>query len=1074
MCGIFGVITKNNTEGSKMQEIAISRRIKILEHLKLRGPNSSSMFGDTKCYLLCCQLNVCDSDEKFSLKESTEQTSETIFTSGDVVLAYDGQISNNIELRKHLIAEGKHFITYSDSELIVKCYEFYGSEFVERLTGQFAFCLYDTKRKEVYLYRDRFGIKPLYYYESNDYIIFSSSINAIRECFDIKPTILQSSIVTYLSFGNVLGEKTFYENIKKLEPGHYILIHKHIATIFNYWDLNQSNVNAYPDIYESMSHLETKLMSAFVRNTPQSEKINIFLSGGLDSSTIVYYVKKLIETGIIHTKEIHTYSIGFDSENEFAYASLVAEKFQTYHENIITNTDEYIESMIDLISFKGAPLNTPNEPLTYIMSKKITSTDAGNIVLSGEGVDELLHGYGQLFISHYNYLNDTSIPFYKYFVDKYSHAHHYLPHEYKQKLFKSSVIPLVDNSDENNSKLFDECFAKCDDLHYQDKIGYAMIKLHLPCLLDVLDNASMFASIESRVPFLDHDFVEYCFNRVYREHKIMMLKDIKLTDLMDKKPEDISEKFDSPKYILKQLMNTKLPLDVISRKRSNFNVPINLILSEKYEIITQILTEGSIHHLGLFELEELKQRFESQSCDATVVSRDQYDVFALWLLLNLEIFTQLFVDMKQISDVKTFFHVDPLFKYEKDKLLERIILPYDVQLQRYIKFYIVKTLFEKFNIEYFAYDSTMLGCVRHRGFIPWDDSINIMIMEEQCAKITGDFLMELLYAGFQIKKSSSGYQIFDFLDTSCDFLVNIYTAQFMDTENTYINFSSQQLIDDLPNRQIAVQDLYPLVQYQFGFYNIYGIKDPIKYFEQCGFGNYMHCAIIKQLHNRENNDVLQAFLSKYSMSSLIIRDISLITHVDKVIYTDDWKHFFNRTKNFIPNDFNPTNYKLLNGALSNLDTMELYVHYIMHGRFDKLLYNIDTVLPPDFDVKGYRCLNPDIANLSDHMLRVHYVTAGKNTNRKYNIRSLLPYDFVPETYKYLNSELADMTEDQLISHYINIGCNAKLYYKTEGVLPDDFDPKKYMRINKNLKLTSDQAAVIHYINIGRKESRKYK
>lgn len=1066
MCGIFGVITKNNTEGTKMQEIAISRRTKILEHLKLRGPNSSSMFGDTKCYLLCCKLNVCESDEDMPT-ENSEQLSETILTSGDIVLAYDGQISNNNELRKQLIAEGKHFTSYSDSEIIVKCYEVYGSEFVERLTGQFAFCLYDTKRKEVYLYRDRFGIKPLYYYESNEYIIFSSSINAIRECFDIKPIILHSSISTYLSFGNVIGTETFYENIKKLEPGHYILIHKHIATIFNYWDLNQSNVNAYPDIYESMSHLETKLTSAIMRNTPQSEIINIFLSGGLDSSTIVYYVKKLIDTGIINAKSIHTYSIGFDSENEFIYASLVAEKFQTYHENISTNTDEYIESMIDLISFKGAPLNTPNEPLTYIMSKKVTSNNVGNIILSGEGIDELLHGYGQLFISHYNYLNDTSIPFYKYFIDKYSYSHHCLPHEYKQKLFKSSAIPMINVSDENNSRLFDECFTKCNELHYQDRIGFAMIKLHLPCLLDVLDNATMFASIEGRVPFLDHDFAEYCFNRIYREHKIMMLKDIKLTDLMDKKPEDISEKFDSPKYILKQLMNSRLPLDVLSRKRSNFNVPINIILSEKFEIIIQMLTEGSIHHLGLFDLDELKQRFASQSYD-------QCDMYALWLLLNLEIFSQLFVDMKQISDVKTFFHVDPLFKYEKDKLLERIIIPYDVQLQRYIKFYIIKTLFEKFNIEYFAYDSTLLGCVRHKGFIPWDDNINIMIMEEQCAKFTGDFLMELLYAGFQIKKSLTGYEISDFLDTSCNFFINVYTAQFMNTENTFINFSSQQLIDELPNRHIGTNDLYPLVQYQFGFYTIYGIKDPIKYFEQCEFGNYMHCATIKQLHNHENNDVLQAFLSKYNMSSLIVRDISLITHVDKVIYTDDWKHFFNRTKNFIPSDFNPINYKLLNGSLANLDTMELYVHYIMHGRFDKLLYNIDTVLPPDFDIKGYRCLNSDIAHLSDHLLRVHYVTTGKNTNRKYNIRSLLPYDFVPETYKYLNSDLSDMTEDQLISHYINIGCNSKLYYKTEGVLPVDFDAKKYMRINKDLKLTSEQSAIIHYINIGRKESRKYK
>jgi len=1059
MCGIFGLITKQSND-NKMQELVHSKNTKILEHMKHRGSDSDGMFSDPKCYLLCSRLNMCDTDMDISLP----------FCCGDIVVVYDGVIFNYNELREQLINEGKYFRTMSEVEVIVKCYETYGSEFVERLIGQFSICIYDLKRREVYIYRDRLGVKPLFYYESVNYFIFSSSINAIRECFENNLSIRQASISSYLSFNNVIDENTFHDGIKKLAPSSYVLIHKNIATKFNYWNLSQDNVNTSPDIYDSINRLDEKLLTVIKRNLPNEDNINIFLSGGLDSSTIVAYINKLFDIDSSLTKKIHTYSIGFDSDNEFPYASLVADKFQTEHENIITNADDYIESMIDLISFKGEPLNVPNEPLIYIMAQK-TKTN-GNIILSGEGMNDLLHGYGKLFISYYNYLNDPSEPFYRYFIEKYNS----LPSEYKKNLFQKTQQEMLTKFEEDDAKLFEQCFAKCDDLHYQDKIGYIMLKLHLPGILAQLDNATMLASVESRVPFLDHDFVEHCFYRIYREHKIMLLKAIPTFELMEKSPAEISEKFDSPKYILKQLMTKILPIDVIDRKKVNFTVPIEKILMEKYEIIVQLLTSGSINNLKLFDLSGIKEKFINSSRDDISSSNkcNATDIQALWFILNLEIFSQIFVDNKQISDVKTFFHVDPQYKYEKSKLLDNIVIPFDIQLQRYIKLYIIKSLFEKFNIEYFAYGGTMLGCVRHKGFIPWDDNIDLMIMDEQCPKITGDFLMELLYAGFQIKKSPEGYKIIDFVDEGSNFSVDVFIAQYIDDNKTQINFCSPYCLEHFPNRVINTEDLYPLIEYQFGFFTLCGIKDPINYFDNCKFGNYMNCALISKLHMTSRNDVLQAFLTKYNVKHLIVRDMARVSHRDNVVYTEDWKQFFNRTKENIPIDFNTKNYQLLNADLSEYNNIDLYIHYIMHGRFEKRLYSFDAILPPDFDINGYKCLNPDLSKLSDHMLRVHYVTTGRHTNRKYNIRSLLPYDFDSNRYKYLNKDLDKLSEEELIYHYIHQGCKEKRYYSYDGILPTDFSYIGYVKCNRDIKLHNEREAIIHYINTGRKESRKYK
>jgi len=1069
MSCIFGIISKNERKYNDfMNNIFEHKKKNIAELLKLYNKNSVDAFGqfrDEKCYLI-----------SYRLPDNDRHSHDTPFTLNNIVLAYTGQVQNSCDLRKQLISSGTKFKSLSDSELIIKLYEKDGLDAIKKIIGSISICIYDIKHNEIFIYGDRIGIRPIYYYETDDIVVFSSHLPTVLEFSNSeRMKNMDHNVLSYLSYGNIIGNDTFFSDIKIIPSGNYLLIHKQHLSISDYWTLDQEKINYIPDLYETISELKIRISNAIsqnIANIIQTQEINVILDGSLENSTLLYFINEAIKNS---KKTIKTYSIGFDGNNDFIFSSDLAAKMNTEHTNITCNTDDYVENMIDLIYSNGEPLSNPNDPLFYHVTKQFNTEN--NIILSSSGFNDLLYGNKKLFLSYYTYLNDTSNPF----TDFLTYTFENIPDDYKKNILNNSV--KLNHTVFTNK--FENIFSQCNELHKQDCIGFMLFNLLTSRSLANYLKVSSTANSEILFPFVNHDVVEFCYYNITRENKIHLMKDFPISELMGKKTNELSDKVAS-KFILKKMMENIFSYDIISHDSivSNQKIPLQKIFIEKSDVVCKIFDSGYINKLGLFNIDYIKNNFNELKIkylnDPTTDTFEHF-MSSLWVIINFEIFAQLFIYNKTVSDVKEFFFVDPTYKFEKNSLIEKILIAPDVQFERYLKLYITKSLFDKYDIKYFAFKDTMLGCFRHNSFVPWDDKISIMILEDQCGKLTNDFRLELIYAGLNIQKSNTGFMIYDYLcenELKSNFVIDLYIGKYNEL-GTQIIYSSQHLISSYPDYAIDVEIIYPLKDYQFGYFTLSGINDPKKYLNYENFGDYLHCSEITDTFRLSTtNYIVRKFLDTYHIPSVSIRDISLINRKDQVVETDDWKSYFNRTKDIIPNDFDPTNYKLLHNDLTNLsDPFDLYIHYIKIGRLENRLYNASSVLPIDFSIKGYKCMNLHLVDLSDAELRAHYVTCGRSNNLRYNIASFLPFNFNSDTYKYLNSNLDSYTENELINHYIHIGKNEGALYDKDSFLPQNFDHERYIYLNPDLKdlgIVTERDTIIHYIKFGRNENRNYK
>lgn len=647
MCGICGIYNLNK----KHVESELVRN--MCNEIIHRGPDEEGYYINDHIVMGIRRLKVID----------LTTGSQPIFNEDKtIVTVFNGEIYNFVQLKESLENKGHKFYTNCDTEVILHLYEDFGEEFVKKLRGMFAIALFDIKKNILLLYRDRIGIKPLFYCLNNGELIFSSEIKSILKVANISREIDKTALNIYLTFGYITAPFTIYKDIKKLSSASFLKIENGSIKENCYWNFDympykEKNLSKY--VSEGLELLEESLKLHLISDVP----LGVFLSGGLDSSTLVALMRKL---GV---GSIKTFSIGFEekSYNESDYAIKVAKLFETEHFEFIFKTED-LKITPDLIYYFDEPFGDSSSLPLYILSKN--AKQQITVALSGEGGDEMFAGY-------YTYQADKLAFYYRHFPDLIKKtlkaAVNLLPvstekvsFDYKLKKFVQSLgtnsienhfsWKTIFNSEEKNLLLkfplhfpfskfgqssmsstfskeehppayfpfskgghwgiiydFEAMLKSANAGDLISKMLFLDSKFYLPDdLLVKADKMSMAASLELRVPFVDHKLVEF----------------------LCRVPSNFKLKYFNKKFLLKEMMKKYLPDEIINRKKGGFNIPLPIWIKSKIfkEFIDEYLSQSEVNKTEIFNYGFIETILKSHFKNIKDYSRQIWTllVFMIW------------------------------------------------------------------------------------------------------------------------------------------------------------------------------------------------------------------------------------------------------------------------------------------------------------------------------------------------------------------------------------------------------------------------------------------------------------
>ena len=528
MCGIAGWRSTGRPERSTLQKMS-----KCISH---RGPDSDGIFVDGHIGLAFRRLAIID----LSPAGNQPMTSST----GKSTIIFNGEIYNFQELRK-LVPEYK-FKSGTDTETIMALYEKFGEACVTKLRGMFAFALWDHEKKSLFIARDRLGKKPVLYFYDGEDLLFASEIKALLAHPKLENrTVDQEAVQLYLRFGYVPGPLSIYKEVKKLQPGHTLTLTKDgVLKIKEYWDLDFNTKTTLG--YDAARFQVRKLIEESVRLRLMSDvPLGAFLSGGIDSSTVVAFMARASET------PIKTFSVGFGEAkyNELEYAKLVAEKYQTDHQEIML-TPDFIKDMPQIMSFFDEPFADASAIPTYYIARE--TRKHVTVALNGDGGDEAFAGYAR-YVHGMRFGNVRLPPLAQQSIPRTGfmrklellgmnnqRRYYSLHNAFEQHQIASPIEP------------FGQYYQKPKQL--LDKWTYTDIKSYLPDdLLVKVDIATMANSLEGRSPLLDHRLVEFAASL----------------------PPQWKLKGGNTKIIFKDAVKDLLPKEILTKPKQGFAVPIN-------------------------------------------------------------------------------------------------------------------------------------------------------------------------------------------------------------------------------------------------------------------------------------------------------------------------------------------------------------------------------------------------------------------------------------------------------------------------------------------------------------------
>lgn len=598
MCGIAGVMSNNSI--NKI-EGRMSRMLSVMYH---RGPDADGMkIVSDHLVLGHRRLAILDIDPR---------SDQPLCSECGNLFIYNGEVYNYQEIKKSL---NYKFKTESDTEVIMVGIEQRGIEWtLNQCNGMFAFSYYDSVTETLYVARDRMGIKPLYYYAKEGKFIFASEIKSILNSGLVEAKMNEAAIDEYLGNRYVRAPYTFFEDIYQVIPGHYLVVSKECdIKDCEYWTLPKTfNTNCYYNEESILDEFEIKLTRAIECRMVSDVPLGTYLSGGVDSSLISAVVAKR------KSEPLETFTIGFPENNEFVYARLVADKYHTRHHEILMTDTNYFGMMEHVIGYKDAPLGVPNEILLAQMSKELKKYIT--VVLSGEGADELMGGYGRIFRSAFDYNNHKGLAnsFYDYFVGLYE----YVPRDFRDRFVKT---------DFSAREKFDKiCWEQFGNVPNEEAIFRFFHTYHVQGLLQRCDSSTMLASVEARVPFLDHTLIEYAYNSIPYDLKLNWKSKNRKSLARESFSYQYSEMFDTPKYLLKEMAYRFLPINVIERKKVGFPVPLDqwlVNLSDEAHIILE-----SAEWLKADKMDDIVKECAAMQRGGQI----------LWMLINIEMFRKIY------------------------------------------------------------------------------------------------------------------------------------------------------------------------------------------------------------------------------------------------------------------------------------------------------------------------------------------------------------------------------------------------------------------------------------------------
>jgi asparagine synthase (glutamine-hydrolysing) len=624
MCGIVGIFDTTIPPSSK--EI-----LKMRDIFSYRGPDDAGLWVRR-------QGQVAFGHRRLSILDPSPAGHQPMHDSElPLTIVYNGEVYNYIEIRERLKKKGYSFVTGTDTEVIIKAYQEWGTDCLQFFNGMFAFAIWDERKESLFLARDRLGIKPLYYYEKSGRLYFASEIKAIIAVLKELPDLSPHLIDVYMSFGYTAGEDTLLKGVKRLLPGCFMVVNSDKREKGKYWELTFSN-NQDCGLANYIGQAREILEDAVKIRLRSDVPLGIFLSGGLDSSAVVGLLANKVP------ERLKTFSVAYDFGPRFdetGYARQIARKFNTEHHEIFITPNDFQSFIPEFVWLMDEPVAESAGISLYFVSR--LAKEHVTVVLSGEGSDEVFAGYDfywyMLLMEKYRsliggkqaqaiskigaFLLPDANKIRKYLLlsaseldKRYRGISTYEAHD-KTRLYSNDFAEFLSNNPETEIQFFIErLFRHTGKKDPLSTMLYFDIRTWLiDDLLIKADRMSMAASLELRVPFLDYRLVE-CLANTPSKYKI----NGRVT-----------------KFLLKEVVKDVLPNNIIHRKKMGFPTPLKKMFETQLsEYAREILLDEVACIREFFNINEVKRLLEEHS------KKTQDHHRRIWQLVVLETWMQMY------------------------------------------------------------------------------------------------------------------------------------------------------------------------------------------------------------------------------------------------------------------------------------------------------------------------------------------------------------------------------------------------------------------------------------------------